>query len=113
MTWESLLEQKLVERHRMSKEELQALWAVVERKLRDANVKGLSSDARFAFAYEAALTLATMAILAAGYRVKGQGHHRTTLQALPLAIPGRETAQDSRYFDRCRRLRNELSYEHA
>ena len=111
MTWQSLLDERLAERHRTSKEELDALRAVVERNLRDAKVEGLSADGRFGCAYEAALTLATMAIAAAGYRVKGPGYHRTTFQALPLAM--QDTVADSRYFDRCRRLRNELSYEHA
>lgn len=52
-----------------------------------------------------------MAIAQAGYRVKGLGHHMTTFQSLSLAMPEKETLDDSRYFDSCRRLRNELSYE--
>ena len=105
LTWRRLLEDRLAERHRTSKEELQALRGVVDRNLLDGQVEGLSVDARFSFAYEAGLALATMAIALAGYRIKGPGHHRTTFQALPLALRGVETTDDSHYLDRCRRLR--------
>ena len=113
MTWKQLLEDGRVERHRTTREELNALRAVAERNLRDAGVEAISIDTRFGCAYEAALTLATMAIARAGYRVKGPGHHRVTFEALLLALPGAETTVDARYFDRCRRLRNVLSYESA
>lgn len=70
----------------------------------------ISSDTRFGCAYEAALIVTTAAIACSGYRVKGQGHHRTTFEVLPIALPGKESIEDARYLDRCRRLRNELSY---
>ena len=113
MSWQELLGKRLAERHRTSKEELNALRAVAERNLRDARVQAVSADSRFAAAYEAALTLATMAIATAGYRIKGPGHHRTIFEVLHIAMPGPQTAVDARYFDRCRRLRNRLSYEQA
>jgi len=91
--------------------ELAALRAVVERNLADARVEAVSLDTRFGCAYEAALILSTAAIACAGYRVKGLGHHRTTFEALPLALPGKKTAEDASYFDRCRRLRNRFSYD--
>lgn len=86
---------------------------MVERNLADAAVEAISHDTRFGCAYEAALIVATAAIACSGYRVKGQGHHRTTFEALPWALPGGESVDDARYFDRCRRLRNEFSYEAA
>ncbi len=113
MSWKRLLDERLAERHRTSREEIDALRAVVARNLNDARVEAVSADNRFGATYEAALTLATMAIAAAGYRIKGPAHHRTTLQSLPLVLPGKETSDDLTYFDRCRRLRNELSYEAA
>jgi hypothetical protein len=113
MSWKKLLDQGRVERHRTSAEELAALEAVVERNLADARVEVISPDTRFGCAYEAALILATAATMGAGYRVKGPGHHRTTFEALPFALPGKASVEDARYFDRCRRLRNEFSYEVA
>lgn len=86
---------------------------MVERNLADARVEAISHDTRFGCAYEAALIVATAAIAFSGYRVKGIGHHRTTFELLPLALPGQESVDASRYFDRCRRLRNEFSYEAA
>jgi len=61
-------------------------------------------------AYNAARTLATVAIRAAGYRVKQFGGlHYNTFLALPAAIG---TAHDTLaiYFDGCRQSRNDLSY---
>ena len=113
MSWARLLEESRVERHRSSREEQVALRAVVERNLADARVEAISADTRFGCAYEAALILANAAIAAAGYRTKGLGHHRTVFEALPLAVPGAASKHDAQYFDRCRRLRNESSYEAA
>lgn len=113
MSWTKLLEQGRAERHKTSAEELAALRAVIERNLTDARVEAISPDTRFGCAYEAALIVATAAIACSGHRVKGLGHHRTTFEALPLALPGKESVDDARYFDRCRRLRNEFSYAAA
>ena len=113
MIWKQLLDEGRAERHATSVEELAALRAVVERNLADARVEAISPDTRFGCAYEAALILATAAIACSGYRVKGPGHHRTTFEALPFALPGKESTGDAHYFDRCRRLRNEFSYETA
>ena len=113
MNWQQLLKDGRAERHRTSPNELEGLRAVVGRNLADANVAEISADTRFACAYEAALALATIALAHAGYRAKGPGHHRTTFLALTLAMVEEEDAEDARYFDACRRLRNELSYEAA
>jgi hypothetical protein len=53
-----------------------------------------------------------MALACAGYRTKGQGAHQTSFEALKLAL-GKSTAKTANYFDRCRRKRNELSYDAA
>jgi hypothetical protein len=80
--------------------------------LRDARVPGLSTDRKFATTYNAVLQLAKMAIACAGYRVVGQGHHRTTFAALELAI-GPSIAPLASYFETCRRKRNMLDYDVA
>ncbi len=112
MTWKKLLTEKRVEAHKTSKQELDDLRSAVERNLHDAAVKGLSADNSFGMAYEAGLLLAKMAIACAGYRVKGLGAHQTTFAALKLAV-GPSMAKTASYLERCRRKRNELSYDSA
>jgi hypothetical protein len=77
-------------------------------------VPGISSDTRFVTAYGAALLLAKMAIACAGYRLdpKSGGHHKVAFEALPLAI-GSSVTGLARYFDVCRRKRNEIDYDRA
>ena len=58
VTWKDLLEGRRVKCHRTSREELRDLRAVVERDLKDAAIEALSSDRRFATAYNAVLQLA-------------------------------------------------------
>lgn len=51
------------------------LLRVADRDLADAEIPQLSSDRRFATAYNAALQMATIALYAAGFRACGAGHH--------------------------------------
>ena len=51
-----------------------------------------------------------MTVACAGYRVKGQGAHQTTLAAMKLAL-GAGISKTASYLERCRRKRNELSYD--
>jgi uncharacterized protein (UPF0332 family) len=110
MSWKSLQNQGKVDPHVTSKAELDDLRAVVQRNLDDASIQELSDDNRFGIAYQAALLSAKMAIACAGYRVKGQGAHQTTFQALKLAM-GRSVNATADYLDRCRRKRNEMTYD--
>ena len=112
MTWKELLAERRVEAHATSKQELHDLRSAVERNLRDAAVAQISADNRFSVAYEAALLLGKMAVACAGYREKGQGAHQTTPVALKLAL-GTGIGKTTAYLDRCRRKRNELSYDMA
>ena len=84
--------------------------AVVARDLADANVEGLSTDRRFATAYNAALQAASIAIACAGYRVTAKtGHHRITVDAIKLAL-GAGAGRYADYFEGCRRKRNVIDY---
>src|SRR6266508_4520772 len=112
MSWQQLLTARRVQRHTPGRHEFDGLRAVVARDLSDAQVPGLSTDRKFATAYNAVLQLAKMAIACAGYRVIGQGHHRTTFEAVELAM-GRSIASLARYFETCRRKRNMLDYDMA
>ncbi len=110
MSWKRLQTEGRIEPHVTSKVELDDLRAAIDRNLRDAAIEELSDDNRFGIAYQAALLTAKMLIACSGYRVKGQGAHQTTFQALPLAI-GSSIKETADYFDRCRRKRNDLSYD--
>lgn len=112
MTWKELLADAHVEPHVTTTQELRDLRSAVGRNLRDVAVTGLSADNKFGLAYEAGLLLAKMTIACAGYRVKGQGAHQTTFAALKLAL-GPSIAPTASYLDRCRRKRNEISYDAA
>ena len=70
--------------------------SIVDRELADAGIVAVSSDGRLTHAYNAALTLCRIALLAAGYRVAAR---RSTLPRSKLAGPyfGRLT-QRNLYF---------------
>lgn len=105
------LDSGALRRHRASGQEVADLLDVVERDLGDAQATVISLDRRFATAYSAALTLATVVLAASGYRVAAQrGHHAVTLQALP-AIMGDSVRDLAVYLDSCRSLRNRSDYD--
>lgn len=98
--------------HQTSPKEVADLLRVVDRDLADAGIAQLSTDRRFATAYNAALQLATIALHAAGYRAAGAGHHWVTLHALP-AIVGPQAQARTDYLDSCRAKRNVTDYDRA
>jgi hypothetical protein len=114
MSWSKLQSEGRVRKYKTSKAELDALRGAVAVKLQDAKSTAISDDTRFATAYGAALLLAKMAFACAGYRLgsKGGGHHKTAFEALPLAV-GQEAKRLARYFEVCRRKRNEIDYDRA
>ncbi|HEV2990161.1 MAG TPA: HEPN domain-containing protein [Candidatus Angelobacter sp.] len=113
MTWTQLLANSEVQQHKTSKKELDSIRVVIARDLADASLKGLSPDRCFATAYNAALQAAKMAIACAGYRVTtAGGHHRISFEGVKFAI-GKTANPFADYFDRCRRKRNVIDYEHA
>lgn len=105
-----LLARQLVRSHVTSKNEIDELRGVIARDLADAAISALSSDRRFATAYNAALQTAKIVIACAGYRVAGLGHHQTTFEAAELAI-GSQSATLMAFFDTCRRKRNIVDYD--
>ena len=70
----------------------------------------MSADTRFACAYEAAILYARAVVACSGYRPRGEGHHRTTLIALVLAM-GEDFLPVARSLDRARKRRNVIAYE--
>lgn len=93
--------------HQSSKWEIDELRAIVKR---DAALPGLSEDRRFATAYNAALQMARMATVSAGYRVAAvPGHHALSFECAGLTL-GKQADQLLLFFDGCRRKRNVIDY---
>jgi hypothetical protein len=111
MSWAKLLASNKVTLQPTTKAELDSLRSIVARSLSDVAAKGLSADARFVMAYDAARTLSVMIVRAAGYRPRSVGGHYNTFLALEVAEPA--FAQLSAYFDGCRTKRNVSEYDGA
>ncbi|MBN2375980.1 MAG: hypothetical protein JXD22_06250 [Sedimentisphaerales bacterium] len=112
MTWQDLLNEGRVEKHRTSRRELDDLRAVIVRDLADVDLAGLSADRKFTTAYNAALQSAKMVVACCGYRVKGFGAHHQTLVCLKLAM-GKSVSKFVVFLDLCRRKRNIADYDAA
>jgi hypothetical protein len=111
MSWNKLLNDKRVTALPPTKAELDALRSIVARSLNDVAAPGLSADARFVLAYDAARTLSLIVVRAAGYRPRSVGGHYNTFLALEAADPAFTTL--SAYFDSCRMKRNDCEYGFA
>jgi len=95
--------------HRPSAEEVQDLFALVERDLADSAAENLSADWRMQIAYNAALQAATAALAASGYRAVREQHHYRVIQSL-----GETAGLDPavvQALDAFRKKRNLSSYE--
>jgi hypothetical protein len=91
--------------------EIQRLLQVVDRDLADAQTPGLSVDGRFMHAYDAALQLCIVPLLASGYRVqKGQGHHKYGILSLRYTL-GDRWSETADHIEMCSRLRGKAVYE--
>lgn len=111
MSLENWFKQRLISQHDASLGETRKLLQVVDRDLHDSGVSGLSDDARFHSAYNAALTICRIALAASGYAVpKGGNQHYYTVESLPLTL-GSEFKPIRDYLDQCRRRRNAGFYE--
>ncbi|MCM8776510.1 MAG: SAV_6107 family HEPN domain-containing protein [Candidatus Omnitrophica bacterium] len=111
MSLRKLFEQNSLQHHTTSRKEIGNLMQLVRRDLNDAKLKGLSSDRRFATAYNAVLQSATILLYCKGYKPKGPGHHFTVFKAM-REIMGRDHAGLSDYFDSCRSKRNLTDYSY-
>jgi uncharacterized protein (UPF0332 family) len=112
MSLNQLLNQNKLKSHRTSKEEIQNLIELIKRDIKDAKVTHLSSDRRFAIAYNAVLQSATILLYCKGYKPKGLGHHFTVFQAMKGILED-EYNDLADYFDSCRSKRNITDYSNA
>lgn len=111
MNWAKLLADNRVTALSCSKAELDNLRSIVARSLKDVQSAGLSADARFIMAYDAARTLSLLIVRESGYRPRTVGGHYNTFLALDAADPAFTAA--SAYFDGCRMKRNASEYDFA
>jgi uncharacterized protein (UPF0332 family) len=112
MSLKALLNQGKLRQHKTSKEEIKNLLALVSRDINDAKIDGLSSDRKFACAYNAVLQLATILLHCKGYESRGEEHRFTVIQAMK-EIMGSDYYKLADYFDSCRAKRNITDYDYA
>lgn len=112
MSLKVLLNQGKLRRHKTSKEEINNILTLVRRDIKDAKVEVLSSDRKFACAYNAVLQLATILLYCKGYESEGLGHHYTVFQAMKV-ITESNYSKLADYFDSCRTKRNITDYDYA
>ncbi len=97
--------------HHSSLQEIAGLFSIVQRDLSDAE-RDISDDWRFGIAYNAALKLCTILLLASGYRPEKTLQHYRAISALPLIL-GDHRKSDADYLDTCRIKRNTAEYDMA
>ena len=112
MSLKRLLNQGRLIPHKTSKKEIANLIKLARRDIKDAKLKGLSLDRKFACAYNAVLQLATILLYCKGYKSKGIGHHATVFEAMK-EILGKDYYELADYFDFCRAKRNITDYDYA
>jgi hypothetical protein len=110
MTLDNLLRIGKLRRHTADKAEIDRLLQSARRALADAEVEGLSSDARLDLAYRAIMQAALAAMLTNGYRpaTSEAGHHQLLIQALPKTAG--ISAERIRVLDAYRAARNMSDY---
>lgn len=112
MSLEKWLEYGWLKREPTSRDEIKGLLTIVDRDLSDAVVTAISEDRRFEAGFNAARTLANVALRACGYRTSIQaGHHLKTIESLEFTIKA-----DSRLINRIKafsKKRNAASYDSA
>ena len=95
--------------HQPSKREIADLLAIVERDLSDAQTDSISDDWKFGIAYNAALKLCAVLLLAEGYKAEKNLNHYRTIHAMGEVFPDRKA--DVHYLDACRAKRNTAEYD--
>ena len=107
MSLKQWLELKLLRPEPTSPDEIKGLLGIVSTRLDDSRVEASSADTRFEAAYRSALTSATIALRASGYRTVGSGHHVKTFESLALTIEASDkTARKLKTFNNRRTQSN-------
>ena len=94
-----------------TRDQIAKIFGVVDRDLEDSK-RNLSPDGQFNIAYNAALQLCAIVLLAEGWRPDKLNAHYRTIAALPLIL-GKTWQDGADYLDTCRTKRNGLEYDAA
>ena len=94
-----------------AQDQIAKIFGVVDRDLEDSK-RNLSPDGQFNIAYNAALQLCAIVLLAEGWRPDKLNAHYRTIAALPLIL-GKTWQDGADYLDTCRSKRNGLEYDAA
>lgn len=90
--------------------DIEQLFDVADRDLRDAESPNLSTDGRFIFAYSAGLACAHAALIASGYdAAKGHSHHHHIIRSLQHTLGYDIGTVDM--FDQMRAKRHQGTYQ--
>ena len=111
MTLTELVNEGKFKPHKTSKDEINRLLTLFDRDMADAHIAGLSTDRRFATAYNAALMGSIVALAASGYRAPNEGHHYWTIQSLAFTLQIDANTIDT--FNQFRLKRNKSDYERS
>ena len=97
--------------HKTSPQEIEDLFRIVDRDLKDCEVTSLSPDWKFNIAYNAALQCAKAALATAGYRPTRESHHYRLIHSLAYTIQADDKLIIQ--FDMFRKKRNISDYMRA
>jgi len=100
-----------VEKHKTSPQEIEELFHIADRDLKDCQARDLSDDWQLNIAYNAALQSAKAALAAAGYRTSREAQHFRIIQSLAFTLRLEKSLIDK--LDKFRKKRNISDYERA
>ena len=102
---------KLV-KHQTSKEEIEAIFGVVERCFQDASLNGLSSDQKYILSYQAAFEAAAALLYCHGYKPIKAGHHYIVWQCVKELFD-KNIRNMILLFENAAKKRSKLMYDFA
>ncbi len=104
-----MLRSREIEESAAPDEEVVTVWGKAVETHRASLTPGLTSDPALSLVYQAALQSATAVLRAAGYRVRGSGHHHHTFVAVAALSDG-DLSRAARSLDQARQKRHEAVY---
>jgi hypothetical protein len=107
---EIMLQSRHLEERPPEDGEVEGMWSKALGSWESSALAGLNPDARFTLAYQAALQASTAVIRAAGYQVRGEGHHYQTFAAV-VALSSGELSKTARDLNGIRQMRHGAIYD--
>ena len=111
MSLNDLVKTNQLKAHTPTRDQLTRIFGVVDRDLEDSK-RNLSPDGQFNIAYNAALQLCAIALLAEGWKADRLKAHYLTIYSLPKVL-GEKWQEGADYLETCRAKRNGLEYDAA